>query len=155
MTFLTRIVARLLFLPLLVIAVGILVKGYTDIGDGFSAGVLVSLGFILQAIAYGPEEFARLPLARHATSGAFVGLFLALGVAFVPVLFDRPIMRHWPPTGDQVIHFGALEIFTPLVFDLGVFLIVVGFCVGTLNAIGHELSGPARMSTRGAGEGQP
>lgn len=140
MTLLTRFVARLVFLPIVMVAMGILVKGYVDIGDGFSAGVLVSLAFILQAVAFGPGEFDRLPIARFASLGAFAGLFLALSVAFVPVLFGNPILRHWPAAGDTVVHFGMVEVFTPLVFDLGVFLIVVGFCLGSLGAVGREIA---------------
>jgi multisubunit Na+/H+ antiporter MnhB subunit len=140
MTLLSRFVARVVFLPIIMIALGILVKGYSDIGDGFSAGVLVSLALILQAVAFGPEEFDRLPLARFASLGAFAGLFLALCTAFGPVLLGEPILRHWPPAGDKAMHFGTLEFITPVVFDLGVFLIVIGFCIGSLGAIGRELA---------------
>ncbi len=149
MTLLSQFVARVVLLPIIMVAFGILVKGYSDIGDGFSAGVLVSLALILQAVAFGPEEFDRLPLARFASLGAFAGLFMALCTAFVPVLFGEPILRHWPPAGDKVVHFGTLEFFTPLIFDLGVFLIVIGFCIGSLGAIGRELARMQRQDQDG------
>ncbi len=139
MTVMARTISRFLFLPLVMVALGVMIKGYSDIGDGFSAGVIASLAIIMQAIAFGPAEFDRLPLARFASLGAFVGLFLALSVAFIPVLFGDPILLHWPRAGEEVIHFGTLEVFTPLIFDLGIFLIVVGFCVGSLGAIGREI----------------
>jgi multicomponent Na+:H+ antiporter subunit B len=140
MTIMSQFVARIMFLPLVMIALGIVVKGYSDIGDGFSAGVLVSLAIILQALAFGPAVFDRMPIARFASLGAFAGAFLALCVAFVPVLFGEPILRHWPPAGEKVVHFGTFELFTPFVFDIGVFLIVIGFCVGSLGAIGREIA---------------
>jgi multisubunit Na+/H+ antiporter MnhB subunit len=138
MTILTRAIARILFLPLLMVAFAVLVKGYADIGDGFSAGVIASLAFILQGVAFGAQEFVRLPLARFASIGAFVGLAMALAVAFVPVFFDEEILRHHPEAGEEVIHFGSLEFITPVLFDVGVFLIVIGFCVGCLGSIGRE-----------------
>jgi multicomponent Na+:H+ antiporter subunit B len=144
MTALSRFVARLLLLPLLMVAFGVLVKGYADIGDGFAAGVIAGLSFVLQAIEMGPDEFDRLPLVRYAPIGAFVGLFLALAVAFGPVLAGGPILLHWPGSGNHVVHFGMLEFFTPLLFDIGVFLIVLGFSVGALGAIGRETQRRAR-----------
>jgi multisubunit Na+/H+ antiporter MnhB subunit len=157
MTILTRAIARILFLPLLIVAFAVLVKGYADIGDGFSAGVIASLAFILQGVVFGAQEFVRLPLARFAPIGAFLGLALALAVAFGPVVFDEEILRHHPEAGEEAVHFGSLEFITPVLFDVGVFLIVVGFCVGCLGSIGREAvrrerEHLAQGDARGAGE---
>ncbi len=144
MTVLTRFVARLLLPPLLMVSFAILIKGYADIGDGFSAGVVAGLAFVLQAIVFGPDEFDRLPLVRFASIGAFIGLLLALSVAFAPVLTGDPIFLHRPGAGEPVVHFGTLEFITPVLFDIGVYLIVLGFCVGALSAIGRESQRRAR-----------
>lgn len=136
----TRFGAHILFLPIMMVAAAVLVKGYADIGDGFSAGVIASLGVILQAVAYGPVEFDRLPLARFAPVATFLGLLTALSTAFVPVLFGKPILYHYPPAGEEVIHFGSIELITPVAFDIGVFLVVVGFCVGSLAAVAREIA---------------
>lgn len=137
-TSMSRTTARILLLPILVVSVGVLVKGYADVGDGFAAGVIASLGIILQAVAFGAEEFDRLPLVRFAPLATFAGLFIALAVAFGPVLAGEPIFRHWPPPGDAAVHFGAVEFITPVLFDIGVYLVVIGFCVGTLSAVARE-----------------
>ena len=42
----TRFAARVLFLPVWMVSFAVLLKGYADIGDGFSAGVIASLGVI-------------------------------------------------------------------------------------------------------------
>lgn len=138
-TVMTRIVARILLLPTYLIALAVMIKGYADIGDGFSAGVIASLGVILQGVAFGPDEFDRLPLVRFAPLAPLVGVALALGVAFGPVLAGKPILSHWPAPGEEVVHFGTLELFTPLLFDIGVFLIVFGFCVGSVGAIARAI----------------
>ena len=134
-TILTRLVARALLLPTFLIALAIMIKGYADTGDGFSAGVIASLGVLMQCVAFGPEELETLPLVKFAPAGTFVGLFLALLIVFVPVLFGDPLLTHWPPVGDKAEHFGTLEFITPVLFDIGVFLVVFGFCVGVLGAI--------------------
>jgi hypothetical protein len=45
------------------------------------------------------------------------------------------LLTHWPLVGDKAGHFGRLEFITPVLFDIGVFLVVFGFCVGVLGAI--------------------
>jgi len=138
-TVMTRSVSRILLLPTFMIAFAVMIKSYADIGDGFSAGVIASLGILLQGIAFGADEFDRLPLVRYAPLAAIAGVFIALCIAFGPVVAGKPILTHWPPAGEEVVHFGALEFFTPLLFDAGVFLVVFGFCVGAVSSIARAL----------------
>lgn len=130
-----RAVARLMLAPTLMVAAATLVKGYADTGDGFAAGVIAALGFALQYVAFGVREAeARLPL-RHAPKVAVGGLLLALAVAFVPVALGRPLLTHAPAAGEEVAHVGSLELITAVVFDVGVFLLVVGSLVAALRLL--------------------
>jgi multicomponent Na+:H+ antiporter subunit B len=58
-------VARLLLVPILMVAVAILVKGYVDVGDGVAAGVFaLVLGMVvatIHLIASTVEERGRRP----------------------------------------------------------------------------------------------
>ena len=85
-TALTRMVARLLLAPVLVVAVAVLVKGYADVGDGFAAGVIAALGVLLQYLAFGRAAVERALPVRRAAQLAIGGLLAALAVVFVPVL---------------------------------------------------------------------
>jgi multisubunit Na+/H+ antiporter MnhB subunit len=152
---LTRVVAKLLLLPTLVVAFAILVKGYTQPGDGFSAGVVAGLGVVLQYLAFGREKAERLPLVRHAGSGAFVGLLLALLVAFAPVLMGDPVLTHYPPPGAKVLHLGTLEALTAVLFDVGVFLLVFGFVVGTVGMISRSVADEEEYAGMEAMETEP
>lgn len=135
MTDLSRLIARLLLLPTFIIAIGVMVKGYADVGDGFSAGVIASLGIALQLLVFGPSELQRLWVVHLAPRGIFFGLLIALLTAFVPAIRGRPLFTHEPLPGEKVIHFGTLEVLTAVAFDVGVFLIVFGFGVGTFASI--------------------
>lgn len=137
-TEMTRTTSRILLLPILMVSIGVLIKGYADVGDGFSAGVIASLGIVLQGVAFGAGEFDRLPLVKYAPLATFAGLFLALSVAFFPVLGGDPIFLHRPVAGEPATHFGAVEFITPVLFDIGIFLIVFGFSVGSLGAVARE-----------------
>lgn len=134
-TELAKISARMLLLPTLLVALGVMIKGYADTGDGFSAGVIASLGIGLQLMIFGPSEMERLPLVRFAPYGVVLGLFISLLVAFVPAIRGDALFTHWPPAGEHAIHFGTLELITAVAFDVGVFFIVLGFGVGVLGSV--------------------
>ena len=145
MTPIVRAVARLLLPPGLVVATAIIVKGYADVGDGFSAGVIVALAVSLQYLALGPRcAEATLPILRRAPAVAVAGLLLALAVAFVPVLSGRPLLSHLPPPGKKPMTIGTLELITAVVFDVGVFLLVVGVLV----VLVHQLARPGEEPRR-------
>jgi multisubunit Na+/H+ antiporter MnhB subunit len=134
-TGLTRLVARLLLPTALVTSLAILIKGYADVGDGFSAGVIAAIAVMLQYLAYGVGHVERWLPVRFAAECSVAGLVLALAVTFVPLLADRPALSHVPPPGAHVIYLGILELHTAVVFDLGVFLLVLGFLVSVVHAI--------------------
>jgi multicomponent Na+:H+ antiporter subunit B len=144
MTVLTRAICRLLLPSSIMAALAVLVKGYADTGDGFSAGLIASLGVLVQYVAFGPELPSQMGIVRHANSLSRIGLFIALTVAFLPVFFGKPVLTHWPGPGEDVIHIGAIELITPVAFDIGIFLLVIGFVVGVINLIAQTIERGAR-----------
>lgn len=131
-------VARLLLVPTLLIAAAILVKGYSAVGDGFAAGVVAALGILIQYAAFGYEEAERrLPL-RHVALAAPAGLLLVLAISFAPALAGEPIVTHFPRAGAEAIHLGTLELLTATLFDVGIFLIVLGVVTSIVSRLGHE-----------------
>jgi multisubunit Na+/H+ antiporter MnhB subunit len=133
----------LLFLPILMVAVATLIKGYADTGDGFTAGVIAALAVLLQFLAFGEREVARQLPIRYAPTAALVGLVVALAVTFLSVLRGEAILTHSPAPGADVVHLGSLELLTAVVFDVGVFLLVLGFAVSTIDLIAKVRQGRA------------
>jgi multicomponent Na+:H+ antiporter subunit B len=132
-----RVVARLLLGPAVMVAAALIVKGYAEVGDGFGAGVAVSLAIALIYVALGgPGAEAALPILRHAPLVAVAGLLLALATGFFPLLLGEPPVSHHPGPGEHVVKIGALELFTPLLLDFGIFLLVVG----VLTVLLHQLA---------------
>ncbi len=130
-----RVVARLLLAPSVVVAAALIVKGYAAVGDGFAAGVVVSLSVALLYIGLGARAAEdAVPVLRHAPKVMVAGLLLALGTGFFPLLFGEPPFSHRPGPGQHVIKIGTLELFTPLLFDIAVFLLVVG----SLSVLVHQ-----------------
>ncbi|MEZ4596483.1 MAG: MnhB domain-containing protein [Chloroflexota bacterium] len=119
------VVAPRLLGPALIVAAAIIVKGYADVGDGFSAGVIVATALALRYVSLGWEVAERsLPILRRAPLMATIGLLVALGTGFAGVLVGDPPFTHRPAPGEPVAHIGTLELTTAVVFDLGVFLFV-------------------------------
>lgn len=134
-TELTRTAARLLLAPAFVIALAVLVKGYSDVGDGFTAGVIASLGILVQYLAFGRGEVERLLPVRLAAPCAVAGLMLALVVTFAPVLRGDAPLTHVPGPDEDVVQLGTLELVSAVAFDVGVFLLVLGAVVGVVRTI--------------------
>jgi multisubunit Na+/H+ antiporter MnhB subunit len=124
------------------VAAAIIVKGYTDVGDGFSAGVIVALATSLRYVAFGSEGAERsLPILRHAPVVAAAGLLLALAVGFFPVAAGDPPFTHEPGPGEHVIKLGTLELISAVVFDIGVFMLVCGVLVMLIHHLARLVEG--------------
>jgi multisubunit Na+/H+ antiporter MnhB subunit len=131
----TELICRLLFAPTLMVAFATLVKGYAEAGDGFAAGIIAGLAFLMQFVAFGERNVRRELYTRYAPMVAVLGLALALCVTFLPLLRGLPLLTHWPPPDAPVIHFGRVELITAFAFDVGVFLLVTGFAVTGLTLV--------------------
>lgn len=144
MTEMIRTMAQFLLLPILIVGAAILVKGYADTGDGFSAGVVVSTAVLLQYLAYGYDRSARAWPVKYAPQLAFSGLLIALLASFQSLLRGEAFFSHTPAPDAEVIKLGSLELHTAVLFDLGVFCIVVGFVVHLMSLIAQAYWGEDR-----------
>lgn len=133
-----RVVARMLPAPSVMVAAALIVKGYAEVGDGFAAGVIVALAVSLTYVAVGADGAeAVLPVLRHAPKIAVTGLLLALASGFFPLVYGEEPVSHQPAPGEPLTKFGKLELFTQLLLDIGVFLLVVGVLVMLLHQFGR------------------
>ena len=142
MSVILEVVAPRLLGPAVMVAAAIIVKGYVDVGDGFSAGVVVALAIALRYVTLGAERAERsLPVLRYAPAVAAAGLLLALAVGFFPVAMGEPPFTHYPRPGDDVVHVGTLELTTAVAFDVGVFLLVAGALVEVVHQLTRLVEG--------------
>jgi multisubunit Na+/H+ antiporter MnhB subunit len=120
--------AHLMVGLMLVFAVYVLLRGHHEPGGGFSAALLAGTAFALFAITEGPDQVRRAIRVRPRTI-SMTGLALA-AMAGLPALFmDKPFLTGiwW--------HQGPFFMGTPLIFDLGVFLAVLGAILSVLLAL--------------------
>ncbi len=115
--------ARLLMPLLLLFAVFLLLRGHNQPGGGFVGGLVVAASFVLYSIAFGVDA-ARRGLLVSPSTLLGIGLLVALVSGIPGVIEGRPFMSSvWISfeAGSAVIDLG-----TPLAFDVGVFLAVIG-----------------------------
>lgn len=123
-------------LPLFsVFAVFLFARGHNEPGGGFAAGLVASAAFALMTIAFGPEA-ARRALRADPRAYAAVGLAIALGSMVAPLAagktFGEGLWASLELLGQEV------KVGTPLAFDLGVLLVVLGTATGVIFAFAEE-----------------
>ncbi len=130
------LIMAVLFPVIIVTAIFLLLRGHDQPGGGFVAGITMAVAFILQYMARGTIWVeTRLRVLPIRWMG--IGLLLAAGVGAAAWLFDRPFLSS-SFSYVQIPLIGAVPIASALLFDLGVFALVVGATVLMLIAIAHQ-----------------
>ncbi|MCF6285713.1 MAG: Na+/H+ antiporter subunit B [Candidatus Hydrogenedentes bacterium] len=109
---------------MLLLSVLLLLRGHNEPGGGFVGGLLAATAFTLHALAQDVNAARR---AVHVSPQLLIaaGLGIALLSGFPGVLQGDPFLTglwgsfHLPAVGE-------LTLGTPLLFDVGVYLVVVG-----------------------------
>ena len=128
--------SRLLLPVVLLFSIFILLRGHNQPGGGFVGGLIAAAAFALHAIAYGVKKTRSL-LGLDPRSLIGLGLFVALVSAMVSLVLGQPFF-----TGQWInLSFGSLgelDLGTPLVFDIGVYLTVIGVTLTIILSLAEE-----------------
>ncbi|MFF1463111.1 Na+/H+ antiporter subunit A [Streptomyces sp. NPDC058330] len=140
-----EVVARLVFHPILVLSLYLLFCAENMPGGGFVGGLVAGLGLITRYLAGGRFELAEAaPLQPGLFTG--LGLFLSTGVALLG-LVDGTVLHAWTYHGHLPV-IGDFHIGTPVLFDCGVYLLVLGVVLDIVRALGAKVD---RQIERAAG----
>ena len=130
------VLVRLLQPLALVVAIYLLMRGHNQPGGGFIAGLVVSIGFILQYMVAGTQWVESHMKLRPPRWIAY-GLLTAIGCGLCAWLFGYPFLT--THTGHLNLPiFGETHLPSAAVFDLGVFAVVVGGTMLILTALSHQ-----------------
>jgi multicomponent Na+:H+ antiporter subunit B len=131
-----RTAARLLLVLMLTLAVFILLRGHNEPGGGFIGGLLAAGGVAIHQLSCGVEK-ARGLLRIEPRTLAGLGLLVALAGATVPLFGGRVLFAGVWASWEIP---GIGKVGTPLLFDLGVFLLVIGAVLTVLFTLDEEAS---------------
>jgi multicomponent Na+:H+ antiporter subunit B len=112
-------VARIFFAIMLAGSLWVLLRGHNEPGGGFIGGLVGAAGFATLALAAGVEA-ARRTLMLHPVVVMGLGLVLAFASGVPGILTDGSFLTH------QWGSLAGVKLGTTIVFDLGVYLVVVG-----------------------------
>jgi len=107
---------------LLLLSVYLLLHGHNVPGGGFVGGLVASAAFALYTFAHGVAA-AREVLYFHPRTFSATGLLMVLSSGLPALFFDKPFLTaYWSEVKLPVLG----KVGTPLVFDTGVYLVVIG-----------------------------
>jgi multicomponent Na+:H+ antiporter subunit B len=128
--------ARYLLPLLLLFSLFILIRGHNEPGGGFIGGLVAAAAFALNAVAFDARS-TRRTLRIDPRMLIPTGLSIALVGGIIPLLYGDSFM-----TGKwfSVLLPGLeqLDIGTPLIFDCGVYLLVLGVALTMILTLAEE-----------------
>ncbi|HSJ66182.1 MAG TPA: Na+/H+ antiporter subunit B [Anditalea sp.] len=123
-------------LPLLLLfAIFILLRGHYLPGGGFVGGLIAAIAFVLHSFANGIER-TRGIIKFHPGFLMPIGLSIALLAGLAPLITGNPFMTGlWYDNPVPVIGM----VGTALIFDVGVFLVVIGVVLTIIFTISETI----------------
>lgn len=115
-----------------------LYRGHNYPGGGFIGGLIAASAILLRALANGWPA-ATKSLLVSPTILITLGLALAMISGLPSIFLGDPFMTSvWAPTW-QIPILGKLKLGTPLLFDIGVYLAVIGFTIKCATSLGEDV----------------
>lgn len=132
-----EVVTRLIFHSMIVFSLYLLLAGHNLPGGGFAGGLTAGLALTIRYLAGGRFELRE---ATPVGAGTLLGIGLATAAAagMTPLLlggqvFQSAIVELWLPV------FGDIKFVTSTIFDIGVYVVVVGLALDVLRSLGAEI----------------
>jgi multicomponent K+:H+ antiporter subunit A len=131
-----RVIMEWLFPVIFMLAIYLLIRGHDLPGGGFAGGITMSIAIVLQYMA-GGTRLAEARLRVRPLRWIGIGLLIAVLTGLGALLFGYPFLSSSFRYLELPL-FGAVPLATALLFDLGVFALVVGATALILVAIAHQ-----------------
>ncbi|MFE7845494.1 Na+/H+ antiporter subunit A [Microbacterium sp. NPDC057407] len=146
-----EVVVRILFHSIIVVSLYLLFAGHNLPGGGFAGGLVAGMALVMRYVAGGRYELgAAAPTDAGRLLG--VGMSIAVACAIVPLFFGAaPLTSAWFEAELPVL--GHVEFVTSTLFDVGVYLVVIGLVLDVLRSLGAEVDRQAVEAREGQREG--
>jgi multicomponent K+:H+ antiporter subunit A len=130
------VIAKLLFPMIALVALYLLLRGHDLPGGGFVAGLTAAIALILQYMIGGTRWIEdRLTVQPLRWIG--LGLLIATATGLGAWAFARPFLTSYFDYAELPV-FGEIPLASALLFDLGVFALVIGATTLILIALAHQ-----------------
>ncbi|MCM3612488.1 Na(+)/H(+) antiporter subunit B [Planococcus sp. MERTA32b] len=129
-------VTKVVTFIILMFAVHIFFAGHYTPGGGFVGGLLTASAIVLLMLAFGIQTVKKIVPVNYVVMTS-VGLLLAIATAAASILFDVPFFTHAYDYFDLPL-FGETSLHSAMLFDAGVYLVVVGVTMTIIQTIGED-----------------
>ena len=137
---------RLLLPLMLLVSVYIFLRGHNLPGGGFIAGLIAAVALIVQYLANGIAwTQKKLSFTKHIFIS--LGLLIATSTGMVSLFLGYPFLTS-AFTHISLPLIGEFELASALAFDVGVFMVVVGFTVLILIQLGKLSTNATKTQTK-------
>jgi len=131
-----KTVAKLAIFLILTFSLFLFFSGHNEPGGGFIGGLMTAAALVLLAMAFGMRTIREvIPLDFRLVSA--IGILIALFTGIGSFWFDAPFLSHTFGYRELPL-LGHTELATAMLFDLGVYLTVVGITMTIILAIGRD-----------------
>lgn len=132
-----EVIVRILFHSIVIVSLYLLFAGHNLPGGGFAGGLVAGMALVMRYVAGGPYELgAAAPTDAGRLLG--IGMSIAIACAVVPLTFGAaPLTSAFFEAELPVI--GHIEFVTSTLFDVGVYLVVIGLVLDVLRSLGAEV----------------
>jgi multicomponent K+:H+ antiporter subunit A len=144
------VLARLLLPFFVMTAIFLFLRGHNQPGGGFVAGLVLSIGLIVQYMISGTQWVeANMPLKLR--KWIATGLLTVLVTGLAPLLWGYPFLTSHTATLELPL-IGVIHLASATFFDFGVFILVIGSTLLILTSIAHQSVRGHRYNARMAEE---
>jgi multicomponent Na+:H+ antiporter subunit B len=127
---------RIVLFIIVLFSIYMFFAGHYEPGGGFIGGLMTSSAIVLLLLAYDIKTVSRI-LPFDYKKVVAVGLLFAAGTAAGGLLFGLPMLTHWY-TYVTLPLLGKLSLHTAVLFDIGVYLVVIGTTMTIIQTIGES-----------------
>ncbi len=132
-----EVIVRILFHTIIIVSLYVLFAGHNLPGGGFAGGLIAGMALVMRYVAGGRHELgAAAPTDAGRLLGA--GMTIAVACATAPLLLGLPPLKSAFLELD-VTGLGTIEFVTSTLFDVGVYLVVIGLVLDVLRSLGAEV----------------
>ncbi|MFD0590236.1 Na+/H+ antiporter subunit A [Paenibacillus sp. GCM10027627] len=131
-----RTVAKIAIVLILCFSLYLFYMGHHNPGGGFIGALMASSALLLMAMSFGMESVQRWVPVNFRKLTA-IGIMVALLTGMGSFVFDAPFLSHAFDYFDIPL-IGELELATATLFDLGVYLTVIGVTMTIILTIGRD-----------------
>ncbi len=132
-----EVITRIAFPMMMMFSIYLLMAGHNLPGGGFAGGLVAGLALALRYIAGGRYELSE---AAPVQAGFVLGAGMAIAVlsGVLPLLLGGNVFSTATPVV-QVPLLGELHVPSALLFDIGVYLVVLGVMLDFLRSLGSQI----------------